>query len=84
MRNTPADGHHSNLASEYDSRFGDTLVQLEGIIRDAKDFIAMKEDGRVLDYACGTGLLSRVSFDNTHGPKPPHLNETRADSIFLN
>lgn len=24
------------------------------------DFIGIKEGGRLLDYACGTGLLSRV------------------------
>lgn len=52
----------SKIANEYDSRFGKTVVQLEDELKRAKDFIGMKSGGRMLDYACGTGMLSRVRF----------------------
>lgn len=52
--------NHSQIASEYDQKYKDTLGQLEKDIRDNIDFIGLRKGGRVLDYACGTGLLSRV------------------------
>lgn len=52
----------SKIASEYDSRFGKTLDRLEDEVKMAKEFIGMKSGGRMLDYACGTGMLSRVRF----------------------
>lgn len=50
----------SKIADEYDTRFGKTLETLENEVKSAKEFIGMKSGGRMLDYACGTGMLSRV------------------------
>lgn len=52
----------SQLASEYDSKYEKTLGKLEQRVRDNLDWIGVKQDGRLLDYACGTGLLSRVAI----------------------
>lgn len=35
-------------------------MQLERGIRERIPFIGVKQDARLLDYACGTGMLSRV------------------------
>ncbi|POR35083.1 Putative methyltransferase [Tolypocladium paradoxum] len=51
---------HSKLAAEYDSRYQKTLGRLEEEVRARADFVGVKKGGRPLDYACGTGLLSRV------------------------
>ena len=50
----------SQLAAEYDSRFEKTVGRLEKEVRGLVDFIGAPEGGRLLGYACGTGLLSRV------------------------
>lgn len=53
---------HSKIASEYDQRNADAIVQLERYINERIPFIGIKqgEGVRLLDYACGTGMLSRV------------------------
>lgn len=53
---------NSKVASDYDKKFGKTLDQLEQEIQGNLDFIGIKGKGRLLDYACGTGLLSKVSL----------------------
>ena len=35
-------------------------MQLERGIQERIPFISVKQDARLLDYACGTGMLSRV------------------------
>jgi hypothetical protein len=50
----------STLASEYDQRYEKTLGQFERELRGRGDFLGIQQGGRLLDYACGTGLLSRV------------------------
>lgn len=52
----------SKLGSDYDEKFREALTMLEEELRRHKDFIAMRPGGRVLDYACGTGLLTNVGF----------------------
>lgn len=62
--------YFNKLASEYDSRHGKTIEQLIEHVREHKDFIGApwipEEDGeskgslRLLDYACGTGMVSRA------------------------
>lgn len=54
--------YHSKIANEYDQRNADAIVQLEHIIQERVPFIGIKQGGRLLDYACGTGMLSRVSI----------------------
>ncbi|KAL6858206.1 hypothetical protein ACO1O0_005662 [Amphichorda felina] len=51
--------YFNQIASEYDTRYEKTLGQLEKEVKNSRDFIGMKQGGRLLDYACGTGLLSR-------------------------
>lgn len=53
--------NHRKIANEYDQRNADAIVQLERNIQDMIPFVGIKQDGRLLDYACGTGMLSRVS-----------------------
>ncbi|KKA26356.1 hypothetical protein TD95_003833 [Thielaviopsis punctulata] len=61
--------YFNSLAAKYDARFGPTLDKLLNEIRNRTDFIGAdwvregEEDGRkvrLLDYACGTGLVSRA------------------------
>ncbi|KPA40539.1 2-heptaprenyl- -naphthoquinone [Fusarium langsethiae] len=52
--------YFGKIANEYDQRNADAIVQLERSIQDRIPFIGIKQDGRLLDYACGTGMLSRV------------------------
>jgi len=53
--------HFNKIAAEYDKRYEKGVGQLEDEIKaSADEFIGLKQGGRVLDYACGTGLLSRV------------------------
>ncbi|KAH6956433.1 S-adenosyl-L-methionine-dependent methyltransferase [Fusarium avenaceum] len=58
---------HSKIASEYDQRNADAIVQLERHINERIPFIGIKqgEGVRLLDYACGTGMLSRVLAQHT-------------------
>ena len=67
-------GRHSNEAASYDQKHGETLDQLVEEMRAKLDFIGVNwvgededEDGdapkrrvKILDYACGTGWVSRV------------------------
>lgn len=87
MRLTHRFPPYSKLASEYDSRFEKTIVQLVEEIQKRRYFISTDwvedddddeegDDGadkaiatkaddttvRLLDYACGTGLISRVCY----------------------
>ncbi|UNI22423.1 hypothetical protein JDV02_008314 [Purpureocillium takamizusanense] len=55
--------YFNQLAAEYDSRFEKTVGRLEKEVRGLVDFIGAPEGGRLLDYACGTGLLSRALGD---------------------
>lgn len=52
--------YYSTIADEYDQKYGKTLSQLERELRARREFIAFKQGGRLLDYACGTGLISKV------------------------
>jgi len=53
--------NHSKIANEYDQRNADAIVHLERLIQERIPLIGFKQGGRFLDYACGTGMLSRVS-----------------------
>ncbi|KAJ2899668.1 methyltransferase-like protein [Zalerion maritima] len=59
------------MAKEYDAKHGKTLEELMKHVRSLKDFIgsnwaseddeaASKKEVRLLDYACGTGMVSRT------------------------
>ncbi|KAM0288892.1 hypothetical protein ACHAPQ_001481 [Fusarium lateritium] len=56
---------HSKIANEYDQRNADAIVQLERHIYERIPFIGIKQGARLLDYACGTGMLSRVLAQHT-------------------
>ena len=56
----------SKIASEYDERYAKTIGPLEDELKANMDLIGTQKNGRLLDYACGTGLLSRVC---TSGPQ---------------
>ncbi|KAK3179215.1 hypothetical protein K4F52_009335 [Lecanicillium sp. MT-2017a] len=58
--------YFNKIASEYDQRYAKTIGPLEEEMKASIDFIGIKEGGRLLDYACGTGLLSRA-FQNHVG-----------------
>ncbi|KAF5021819.1 hypothetical protein F66182_6145 [Fusarium sp. NRRL 66182] len=51
----------SKIAAEYDQLNADAIVQLERGIQERIPFIGVKQGARLLDYACGTGMLSRAS-----------------------
>ncbi|KAM0508375.1 hypothetical protein ACHAP8_000592 [Fusarium lateritium] len=57
--------YFGKIANEYDQRNADAIVQLEHSIQRRIPFIGIKQDGRLLDYACGTGMLSRVLAQHT-------------------
>ncbi|CAF3432916.1 unnamed protein product [Fusarium graminearum] len=57
--------YFGKIANEYDQRNADAIVQLERNIQDMIPFVGIKQDGRLLDYACGTGMLSRVLAQHT-------------------
>lgn len=63
--------NYSKIATEYDQRNADAIVQLERGIRERIPFIGVKQEARLLDYACGTGMLSRVRVS------PPRRDEFR-------
>ncbi|KYK57026.1 uncharacterized protein DCS_04033 [Drechmeria coniospora] len=50
--------HFNNLAAEYDTKFKAVLGNLESQVKASADFIGVRQGDRLLDYACGTGLLS--------------------------
>lgn len=52
--------HFNEIAGKYDQQNAAAIVQLERLIQARLDFIGVKQDSRFLDYACGTGMLSRV------------------------
>ncbi|KAF9773202.1 hypothetical protein IL306_009025 [Fusarium sp. DS 682] len=52
--------YFGKIATEYDQRNADAIVQLERAIQERIPFIGVKEGARLLDYACGTGMLSRA------------------------
>ncbi len=67
-----ADPYPSKIAVAYDTRFEKTLGQIQQEIRSRADFLGLRvieregsrdapsESVRLLDYACGTGTISRV------------------------
>ncbi|KAG8671824.1 hypothetical protein FPOAC2_05185 [Fusarium poae] len=57
--------YFGKIANEYDQRNADAIVQLERSIQHRIPFIGIKQDSRLLDYACGTGMLSRVLSQHT-------------------
>ncbi|KAF4336988.1 2-heptaprenyl naphthoquinone [Fusarium beomiforme] len=57
--------YFGKIATEYDQRNADAIVQLERGIQEKIPFIGVKEGARLLDYACGTGMLSRVLAQHT-------------------
>ena len=83
----------SDIAKDYEERHGKAFEELVNHVRSLKDFIGadwVSEDDekptkevRLLDYACGTGLISRVrvmhlasSFSHPpkKGGKAPNLS----------
>ncbi|KAJ4026955.1 hypothetical protein NW752_001914 [Fusarium irregulare] len=52
--------YFGKIASQYDQRNADAIVHLERRIQERIPLIGFKQGGRLLDYACGTGMLSRV------------------------
>ncbi|KAG5940252.1 hypothetical protein E4U53_007618 [Claviceps sorghi] len=52
--------YFNTLASEYDGRFRNTSRRVEDEVRRRAPFLGARPGGRFLDYACGTGLLSRA------------------------
>ncbi|KAH7176678.1 S-adenosyl-L-methionine-dependent methyltransferase [Dactylonectria macrodidyma] len=52
--------HFNEIAGQYDQKHASAIVQLERQIHARLGFIGMKPGSRFLDYACGTGMLSRV------------------------
>lgn len=77
---------YSNEASNYNNKFGNTILQIMEEIQERRHWIGAdsidldseKEDGpsdtdattprttlRLLDYACGTGLVSRVRLPSS-------------------
>ncbi|PHH88742.1 hypothetical protein CDD83_7153 [Cordyceps sp. RAO-2017] len=50
--------YFNKLASEYDTLFQEAMLIMERQLRDNIDFLGIREGGRLLDYACGTGMLS--------------------------
>lgn len=51
---------NSKIADEYDQRHLHAVTELENFVHAQKDFIGIKAGDRLLDYACGTGMVSRV------------------------
>ncbi|KAF7544437.1 hypothetical protein G7Z17_g9959 [Cylindrodendrum hubeiense] len=56
--------HFNEIAGKYDQHNAAAIVQLERQIQAKLDFIGVKSGSRFLDYACGTGMLSRVLAKN--------------------
>ncbi|KAJ3466823.1 hypothetical protein MRS44_004387 [Fusarium solani] len=52
--------YFNKIAGEYDQRNAGAIAQLERDIEQQTAFIGVKQGARLLDYACGTGMLSRV------------------------
>ncbi|KAG5962995.1 hypothetical protein E4U56_003085 [Claviceps arundinis] len=52
--------YFNNLALDYDTRFQTTIERLEEEVKARADLLGARPGGRLLDYACGTGLLSRA------------------------
>ncbi|UPK91515.1 hypothetical protein LCI18_002450 [Fusarium solani-melongenae] len=52
--------YFNKIAGEYDQRNAGAIAQLERDIEQKTAFIGVKQGARLLDYACGTGMLSRV------------------------
>ncbi|KAM3495279.1 hypothetical protein MY3957_001510 [Beauveria namnaoensis] len=50
--------YFNKIAADYDQRFSKYLDALKIELRAHTDFIGIKKGGRLLDYACGTGLIS--------------------------
>ncbi|KAM0355650.1 hypothetical protein ACHAPU_000035 [Fusarium lateritium] len=57
--------YFGKIANEYDQRNADAIMQLERSIQERIPFIGVKQGARLLDYACGTGMLSRVLAQHT-------------------
>ena len=54
--------YHSKIASEYDQKFPAAVAQLEQQLEAKKGLIGIKQGDRFLDYACGTGMLSKACY----------------------
>lgn len=66
----------SKIAGEYDQRNAGAIAQLERDIEQQTAFIGVKQGARLLDYACGTGMLSRVSYLPRMNLSGPDMMET--------
>ncbi|KAH7158234.1 S-adenosyl-L-methionine-dependent methyltransferase [Dactylonectria estremocensis] len=56
--------HFNEIAGQYDQKHASAIVELERQIQARLGFIGVKPGSRFLDYACGTGMLSRVLAEN--------------------
>ncbi|KFG83062.1 putative 2-heptaprenyl-1,4-naphthoquinone methyltransferase [Metarhizium anisopliae] len=52
--------YFNKLAPDYDEKFQKTVGKLHEELQQRSDFLGVKPGGRLLDYACGTGLVSRA------------------------
>ncbi|KAF5559371.1 2-heptaprenyl naphthoquinone [Fusarium mexicanum] len=69
--------YFGKIATEYDQRNADAIVQLERGIRERIPFIGVKQGARLLDYACGTGMLSRVRASPPRRDEPGLTGSSR-------
>ncbi|KAF4461039.1 2-heptaprenyl- -naphthoquinone [Fusarium albosuccineum] len=57
--------YFNKIAGQYDQRNADAVVQLERGLQQKVPFIGINQGARLLDYACGTGMLSRALAEYT-------------------
>ncbi|KAG6266226.1 hypothetical protein E4U47_003617 [Claviceps purpurea] len=76
--------YFNNLASEYDTRFQNTIERLEEEVRARADLLGARPGGRLLDYACGTGLLSRVRIPSNGPQKGIRLQRRKGRKLTCN
>ncbi|KAK2612638.1 hypothetical protein QQS21_001410 [Conoideocrella luteorostrata] len=50
--------YFNKLASEYDQKFQKTVARLQDEVKSRASLLGARPSARLLDYACGTGLLS--------------------------
>ncbi|ATY62729.1 COQ5 methyltransferase [Cordyceps militaris] len=54
--------YFNKIAADYDKRFSKFFDALKTELQSSVEFIGIKNGGRLLDYACGTGFLSVCLF----------------------
>ncbi|KAH0591876.1 hypothetical protein MHUMG1_10387 [Metarhizium humberi] len=54
--------YFNKLAPDYDENFQKTIGQLHEELQQRSDFLGVKPGGRLLDYACGTGLCVGIDI----------------------